>query len=74
MENDPVKCHWHSEVIIEQRTAGGIGRGGGTSMQASKQERNNGRKTKRKEGGEQGKGSPFHVQNLFRSLKTIFAA
>ena len=39
MGNKPVKCHWHSEVIIEQRTAGGTSRGGETSMRASKQER-----------------------------------
>ncbi len=33
-----MKCHRHSEVIIEQRTAGGTGREGGTNMTASKQE------------------------------------
>lgn len=37
--NEPVKCHCHSDVIIEQRTAGGIGQGGETTMQASKQEK-----------------------------------
>lgn len=36
---EPVKCHLHSEVIIEQRIADGIGQGGETSMRPSKQER-----------------------------------
>lgn len=37
---EPAKCHCHSDVIIEQRPAGGIGQGGET-MQASKHEEKN---------------------------------
>lgn len=37
MGNEPLKCHCHSDVIIEQRTAGGIGWGGEADSGAYKQ-------------------------------------